>query len=252
MRSMKSTHSFLSILGSTAFCIAVALPILCVANPYEYAREQMVREIENDVRETAFYIGKKSFDERVMDAMAKVPRHAFVPNSERDQAYVNRPLPIGYGQTISQPYIVALMTDLLDIQPGDTVLEVGTGSGYQAAVLAELTPNVFSIEIIEALSQRARQVLKQQGYENVKTRLGDGYYGWQEHAPFDGIVVTAASSHIPPPLVQQLKRGGRMIIPVGSRFMTQYLILVEKDQQDKIHTRQILPVRFVPLVGDHD
>ena len=186
-----------------------------------------------------------------MQAMATVPRHEFVPDRQKSRAYLNRPLPIGHGQTISQPYIVALMTDLIKLRPGGKVLEIGTGSGYQAAILAEITGAVFSIEIIEPLGKSAAKRFKRLGYNNIHSRIGDGYYGWREQAPFDAIVVTAAASHIPPPLVQQLKRGGRMIIPVGSRFVTQQLVLVTKDDAGKVTTRQILPVRFVPLTGEH-
>jgi len=191
-------------------------------------------------------------DERVLAAMEAVPRHEFVPDNVLDQAYNDHPLPIGYGQTISQPYIVAVMTEMLNLGAGDRVLEIGTGSGYQAAILAELVRTVYSIEIIEALGEEARGRLKRLGYRNVEVHLGDGYYGWEEHAPFDAIVVTAAASYIPPPLIRQLRPGGRMIIPVGSRFMTQQLVLVEKDTEGKLTTRQILPVRFVPLTGGHD
>jgi protein-L-isoaspartate(D-aspartate) O-methyltransferase len=161
-------------------------------------------------------------------------------------------LPIGYGQTISQPYIVALMTDLIKPRPGDRVLELGTGSGYQAAILAELTGEVYSIEIIEELGKQARDRLSRLGYDNITLRTGDGYYGWEEHAPFDAIVVTAAAGHVPPPLVAQLKPGGRMVIPVGSRFLTQQLVLIEKQADGQLITRQVLPVKFVPLTGDHD
>ncbi|MCW9015280.1 MAG: protein-L-isoaspartate(D-aspartate) O-methyltransferase [Gammaproteobacteria bacterium] len=219
---------------------------------YSAARTALIQQIEGDVRDTRAFIGKRSFDVRVMQAMAKVPRHEFVPLRYRDSAYENQPLPIGHGQTISQPYIVALMTDLMMLKPGDRALEVGTGSGYQAAIMAELGVDVYSIEIIEALGQRAARVLEEQGYSNIKTRIGDGYYGWQEHAPFDVIVVTAAADHVPPPLLRQLKPGGRMVIPVGSRFMVQQLVLVEKDKHGKVTTRQILPVRFVPLTGKHN
>ena len=222
------------------------------ATDYKQLRESMIELIEESVRETEVYLDKSAFDSRVMEVMSRVPRHEFVRRWHRMNAYENRPLPIGHGQTISQPYIVALMTDLLSVKPGDKVLEVGTGSGYQAAVLAELVDKVYTIEIIEKLANRAGNVLKQQGYKNVQTRSGDGYYGWQEHAPFDAIVVTAASGHIPPPLIRQLKPGGRMVIPVGSRFMVQQLVLLEKNKKGKVSTRQILPVRFVPLTGDHD
>jgi protein-L-isoaspartate(D-aspartate) O-methyltransferase len=218
---------------------------------YTKARQAMIQDIEADVRLTSFYINKKELDPKVMDAMRKVPRHEFVPRQERREAYENRPLPIGHGQTISQPYIVALMTDLLEPKRQHKVLEVGTGSGYQAAILAELAAEVFTIEIIEPLGNVAKERLKQLNYKNVHVRIGDGYYGWEEHGPFDGIVVTAAASHIPPPLIQQLKPGGRMVIPVGSRFMVQQLVVVEKDAKGKLTTRQILPVRFVPLTGTH-
>jgi len=218
---------------------------------YTKARQGMIQDIEADVRLTSFYINKKVLDPKVMDAMSKVPRHEFVPWQERHNAYENRPLPIGHGQTISQPYIVALMTDLLEPKRQHKVLEVGTGSAYQAAILAELVAEVFTIEIIEPLGNQAKERLKQLNYNKVNVRIGDGYYGWEEHGLFDGIVVTAATSHIPPPLIHQLKPGGRMVIPVGSRFMVQQLVLVEKDAKGKVTTRQILPVMFVPLTGKH-
>ena len=221
------------------------------AQPYTQQRTELMRLIEQDVRETSAYLDRETLDARVMKALAEVPRHQFVPDSQRRYAYQNRPLHIGHGQTISQPYIVAIMTDLLKLAPGDRVLEVGTGSGYQAAVLAELVKEVYSIEIIEPLGKRARDLLNKLGYDNVETRIGDGYYGWETHAPFDAIIVTAAADHIPPPLIAQLKPGGRMMIPVGSRFMTQQLVVVEKDSNDNVTTRLILPVRFVPLTGDH-
>jgi protein-L-isoaspartate(D-aspartate) O-methyltransferase len=160
-------------------------------------------------------------------------------------------LPIGHGQTISQPYIVALMTDLMQLEPDDVVLEIGTGSGYQAAVLAELAKSVFSIEIVEPLGKSAAERLRRLGYRRVDVKVADGYYGWAEHAPFDGIMVTAAASHVPPPLVRQLKPGGRMVIPVGTAFLTQHLMLVEKRRDGSVVSRQILPVQFVPLTGGH-
>jgi len=180
-----------------------------------------------------------------------VPRHEFVPEAQRRHAYENRPLAIGHGQTISQPYIVALMTSLARPAPGQKILEVGTGSGYQAAVLAEAGASVYSVEIIEPLARQAAQRLRVLGYRNVQTRIGDGYYGWKEHAPYDAIVVTAAASSIPPPLIAQLKPGGRMVIPVGSSFFTQTLMLVEKRADGRVRTRQLLPVQFVPLTGEH-
>ena len=238
------------------FWIGITLLLLpasaLAGDEYAQARQQMVAAIEQDVRETSLYLDREALDPRVMTAIARVPRHEFVPATQRRHAYDNRPLSIGFGQTISQPYIVALMSDLIKPRPGDSVLELGTGSGYQAAMLAELTGHVYSIEIIEELGEQAAGRLSRLGYDNVTTRIGDGYYGWEEHAPFDAIVVTAAASHVPPPLVAQLKPGGRMVIPVGSRFLTQQLVLIEKDPGGQLITRQILPVMFVPLTGEHD
>lgn len=212
-------------------------------------RSKMVAQIAALAVQTGAETARARFDSRVMDAMGRVARHRFVPADQASYAYENRPLPIGYGQTISQPYIVALMTDLMNARPGDKVLEIGTGSGYQAAILAELGAKVFTIEIIEPLGTLAAERLKQSGYKAVTVRVGDGYYGWKEHAPFDAIMVTAAASHIPPPLVQQLNPGGRMVIPVGSSFLVQHLMLVEKAPDGSVTSQQILPVRFVPLTG---
>lgn len=235
--------------------VSVFLLLLCghlmAADRYEKARRNMVQAIETDVQDTSYYINRKSLDQRVMSVMGRVERHRFVPPSEISRAYANRPLPIGHGQTISQPYIVALMTDLISPEPGDKILEVGTGSGYQAAVLAELGAEVFTMEIIEPLALQAEERLRDLGYDQVKTLQGDGYYGWPEEAPFDAVIVTAAADHIPPPLIRQLKPGGIMVIPVGSRFMVQQLVLVNKDDTGAVTTRQILPVRFVPLTGGH-
>jgi len=222
------------------------------ADEFAAERQALVQEIRYNVRQTSEYIGKSAFDQRVLGVMAKVPRHEFVPESLRAEAYENRPLPIGHGQTISQPYIVALMTELVEPERSDRVLEIGTGSGYQAAVLAELVGEVYSIEIVPPLGMEAAERFRRLGYENIEARIGDGYYGWSEAAPFDAIVVTAAANHIPPPLVQQLKPGGVMLIPVGSRFQVQQLTLVNKDENGRVFTRQVLPVRFVPLTGGHD
>ncbi|MES9991479.1 MAG: protein-L-isoaspartate(D-aspartate) O-methyltransferase [Candidatus Thiodiazotropha sp.] len=211
----------------------------------------MVSLIEQDVRDTSSYLEKRQLDSRIMMVMADVPRHEFVPRDIRDRAYENRPLPIGHGQTISQPYIVAIMTDLIAPEPGHRALEIGTGSGYQAAVLSRLVEKVYTMEIVEPLGKQASGRLKRLGYDNIEVTIADGYHGWKEHAPFDIIIVTAAASHIPPPLIEQLKPGGKMIIPVGSRFMTQQLLLVDKDVENEITVRQILPVRFVPLTGEH-
>ena len=186
-------------------------------------------------------------DEAVLRAMRRVPRHLFVPEGSKGTAYGDFPLSIGYGQTISQPYIVAFMTELLQPGKDHIALEVGTGSGYQAAVLGEIVQEVFTIEIIPPLGRAAERRLKELGYENITVRVADGYYGWEEHAPFDCIVVTAASDHIPPPLVQQLKKGGKMAIPVGQPFSVQNLMAIEKSVDGEIKTRNVLPVRFVPF-----
>ena len=223
--------------------------VAAAAQDFASERRQMVEDITALVGEARADTGSKAFDERVMTVMGRVPRHEFVPAEQLAQAYRNRPLPIGHGQTISQPYIVALMTDLARVEPGHKVLEIGTGSGYQAAVMAHLARAVYSIEIVEPLGLQATQRLHKLGYANVQVRLGDGYHGWDEHAPFDAILVTAAASHIPPPLVRQLKAGGRMVIPVGAAFMIQQLMLVEKNLDGTVSTRQLLPVSFVPLTG---
>jgi len=188
-------------------------------------------------------------DPLVLVAMKTVPRHRFVPSALRGRAYEDRPLPIGHDQTISQPYIVASMTEELKVKRGMKVLEIGTGSGYQAAVLAQITPWVFTIEIKEPLHVRAKGSLKRLGYESVRARHGDGYHGWPEAAPFDAIIVTAAAPHVPPPLVKQLKKGGRMILPVGAPFAVQDLRLVTKDKEGRVRTRSLYAVRFVPLTG---
>jgi len=184
-----------------------------------------------------------------LEAMKKVPRHKFIPSDRINSAYEDGPIPIGYGQTISQPFIVAYMTSVIDPKPGQKVLEIGTGSGYQAAVLAEIVDTVYTMEIITELSKSAAERLKKLGYKNIVTRNADGYYGWEKSAPFDAIVVTAASEYIPPPLIEQLKDGGKMIIPIGSPFLTQMLVLVEKSGEE-IFTTNIFPVFFVPLTRE--
>ncbi|HKL22168.1 MAG TPA: protein-L-isoaspartate(D-aspartate) O-methyltransferase [Tichowtungia sp.] len=222
------------------FACCIALSTNTAAEPAEYRSER--REmVENQI------VARGITNDAVIAAMRTVPRHLLIPEKYRRDPYGDHPIPIGYGQTISQPYIVAYMTRVLDVEPGDKVLEVGTGSGYQAAVLAEITPNVYSIEIVPQLADHAKQALQQAGYEKVTVRQGDGYYGWEEKAPWDAIVVTAAAGHIPPPLVQQLRKGGRMVIPVGSGFGTQYLLLVEKNDTGEVSTRNLMPVRFVPF-----
>jgi protein-L-isoaspartate(D-aspartate) O-methyltransferase len=235
---------------ATILLMLVGVTGAVAAESYEEQRQQLMDEIRRDVQRTSREIGRARLDDRVMEVMATVPRHEFVPVEQRRYAYQNRPLPIGYGQTISQPYIVAIMTDLLGLERGDRVLEVGTGSGYQAAVLAGMVTEVYTMEIIPELGREVAERLESLGYKEITTRIGDGYFGWEDHAPFDGILVTAAAAHIPPPLVRQLKPGGRMVIPVGGPFRVQQLTMVEKSATGEVTTRQLLPVAFVPLTGD--
>jgi protein-L-isoaspartate(D-aspartate) O-methyltransferase len=206
-------------------------------------RQQMVAQIAAQTIFLTARLGKASLDRRVLDVVGKVPRHEFVRLELQPLAYADMPLPSGYDKTISQPLIVALMTDLLNLQPTDTVLEIGTGLGYQAAILAELARNVYSIEMIEELALEARQRLARRGYTNIEVRVGDGRSGWPEHAPFDKIIVTAAPDLVPPTLLYQLKRGGKMVVPAGLPD-TQQLLLVDKDANGMTSTREILPVRF--------
>lgn len=215
---------------------------------YETARQEMVTTINRGVAETRAYTGISVLDERVMRAMATVPRHEFVPVSMRRYAYINRALPIDEGQTISQPYIVALMTHLAAVTPDAVVLEIGTGSGYQAAVLALLARHVYSIEIIESLGRQAENVLARLNYDNVTVKIGDGYLGWEEHAPYDAIIVTAAPEQVPPALLLQLRTGARLVIPVGAQGQVQSLQVLEKQPDGKATSREVLPVLFVPLV----
>lgn len=208
--------------------------------PYRALRERMVRrQIE----------ARGIRDKAVLEAMKEVPRHLFVPEKVRSKSYDDHPLPIGLGQTISQPYIVAFMTELLQLEPDHRIFELGTGSGYQAAVASRIVKDVFTVEIYEELAVSAAQRLAELGYDNVHVKGGDGYYGWDEKAPFDAIIVTAAADHIPPPLVKQLRPGGRLIIPLGGPFSVQQLVLVEKGTDGSTKERSIIPVRFVPLLG---
>ena len=213
----------------------------------EKEMQHMLEDIVLEVKLTRSYTGYERFSEAVMKAMAAVPRHEFVPPDMQLFAYANGPLSIGHGQTISQPYIVALMTELLNVNDTATVLEIGTGSGYQSAVLATLAKQVYSMEVVEALGLEARDRLKRMGYHNIKTCVGDGYLGWPEHAPYDGIIVTAAAPYIPEPLIEQLKPGARLVIPVGKPFSSQELMVVEKGFSGGVHKRPVLPVAFVPL-----
>jgi protein-L-isoaspartate(D-aspartate) O-methyltransferase len=223
--------------------LAIGLAAPGAAAQEAAARAAMVATVEDHARAS----GMEPIAPEVLAVMRAVPRHLFIPATRRGEAYRDRPVPIGYGQTISQPFIVALMTDLIEPEPGDVVLEVGTGSGYQAAVLAPLVARVCTIEIIPELGETAAERLARLGYGNVEARVGDGYHGWPECGPFDGIVVTAAADHVPPPLVAQLKPGARMVIPVGSAFGIQHLTLVEKTAAGEVRARQLLPVSFVPL-----
>lgn len=238
------------IMQNTLSIVTVRMLLLCVpllllaarlpaqaAAEMKQARERMVR---------IQIAGRGIEDERVLKAMRSVPRHRFVPEDARRMGYADQPLPIGHGQTISQPYIVGYMTDIIEPQKDDVVLEIGTGSGYQAAVLSPLVKDVYTVEIIEELAMSAKKRLATLGYDNVHVRHADGYHGWKQHAPYDAIIVTAATEHIPPPLIAQLKDGGVMVIPVGSSFRTQYLMLVEK-KDGKTSTRTLMPVRFVPF-----
>lgn len=215
---------------------------------YSEVCEEMLGIIAAYAEMSAEKTGRANFGERVMAALRRVPRHEFVPAELRPMAYVDSPLPIGFDKTISQPFIVALMTDLMDLQPADRVLEIGTGLGYQSAVLAELVANVFTIEYIEELGQEARSRLSRSGYRNIEFRIGDGAQGWPQHAPFDKIIVTAAPELIPGPLISQLKRGGRMVVPAGIAE-AQQLLVVEKDDSGRARTREIIPVRFSALMS---
>lgn len=211
--------------------------------------ERLIREIENDVAQTRRLTGIASLDPAVIDALRRVPRHEFVPATVASSAYQNHPLPIGYGQTISQPFIVALMTELVRPSPGSVVLEIGAGCGYQSAVLAELVDRVYAVEVIPELAEEAAERLRRLGYANVEVRVGDGYFGWPEHAPYDAIVVTAATPIIPPPLVDQLKPSGRLVLPLGQPHGFQELVLVNKDEKGELQDRPLLGVAFVPLTG---
>ena len=214
--------------------------------------QRMMNDIEMEVKLTRNYIGKNALDARVMAAMKQVPRHEFIPSEFHYRAYDNGPAPIGSGQTISQPYIVALMSDLLNTKPDDSILEIGTGSGYQAAILSRMVQQVYSVEIIESLAAKVHKRLNKLGYNNINLRTGDGYYGWPEHAPFDGIIVTAATPDIPHPLIEQLKAGARLVIPLGYPYSHQELLVVEKKASGEIESQSILGVSFVPLTGKRD
>jgi len=245
MKSYTTIFIFIVLLVSTSLNADMS------QKEYKHKRKQMIETIKKETKATSKYLGTKTLDPKVIDAMQSVKRDQFVPKQYQEKAYENRPLPIGYGQTISQPYMVAIMTDLLALKESDTVLEVGTGSGYQAAILVQIVKKVYTLEIIEPLGLEAKQRLEKLGYKNIEVQIADGYYGLKNRAPFDAIIVTAAAGQIPPPLLKQLKPGGRMVIPVGSQFFVQQLILIQKDTNGKISLKQILPVKFVPLTGKH-
>ncbi len=231
--------------------VAMSVTNTFAEDAYQEKRQQMLVEIKQMVKMTKSYTGKAALDKRVEEAMMAVPRHKFVPSDSRSYAYENTALPISHRQTISQPYIVALMTDLAAVTSESVVLEVGTGSGYRAAVLSELASHVYSIEIIEPLGLEAKSLLQDLGYDNVTVKIGDGYHGWPEHAPFDAILVTAAAEHIPEQLTQQLKPGGRLVIPVGKQGQAQSLRILTKGADGKIEQRDVLSVAFVHLTGKH-
>ncbi|MFN9478795.1 MAG: protein-L-isoaspartate(D-aspartate) O-methyltransferase [Betaproteobacteria bacterium] len=229
---------------------AGAWPLAALAQDGDAPRERLLREIDLQLRASAAQTGVAGLSEPVRSALRAVPRERFVPAALRDHAFDDRPLPIGEGQTISQPTVVALMTELLAAQPAHRLLEVGPGSGYQAAVLAECVARVYSIEIVPALGARAAALLRELGYRNIELKIGDGYRGWPEAAPFDGIVVTAAPDHVPQPLIEQLKPGGRLVIPVGPQGAIQHLLLIRKDADGRAVTRRTIDVRFVPLTRE--
>jgi protein-L-isoaspartate(D-aspartate) O-methyltransferase len=229
---------------------ALSIPPLCLGMMLLFSKNGWAQEDFQQRREAMVeeqVIKRGLYHSATIKAMKKVPRHLFVPEYQQKKAYEDRPLPIGHGQTISQPYMVAYMTAVLKPEPGMRILEIGTGSGYQAAVLAEIVDTVYTIEIVEKLGKKAAKTFQELGYDNIVTKIGDGYQGWAEHAPFDGIIVTAAPQTIPPPLIEQLAEGGRMIIPVGPAHLAQELKLVKKKENGKIKESSLFPVRFVPF-----
>lgn len=246
--STGTTPSLLAILSAVSALLFCATSC-AEPSDFDAKRKALVREIQRQIELTSRELGTERLDPAVAAAMQRVPRHAFVPEHLRKEAYANHPLPIGAGQTISQPYIVAIMSQLLQVGPGDKVYELGTGSGYQAAVLGEMGIEVYSVEIVPELASRARETLAGLRYENVRVRAGDGYAGWPDAAPFDGIVVTAAADHIPQPLIDQLAPGGRLVMPVGETGWTQQLVVLEKTKAGDLKRKAVLPVRFVPVTG---
>ncbi len=243
VKGEKSPHPYVPVILLLSFIFMI--PGSVEASPDDRFAAQRAAMVKEQIADRGIA------DAEVLRAMRAVPRHLFVPEGLQSRAHDDGPLPIGHGQTISQPYIVAFMTEVLKVRKGDTVLEIGTGSGYQAAILSPMVKKVYTMEIIPELASSAKERLKKLGFANVEVKEGDGYFGWPEKAPFDAIIVTAAAGHIPPALIKQLRNGGRMVIPVGGFFMVQNLVLVSKDQKGEITTRNLLPVRFVPLTGGH-
>jgi protein-L-isoaspartate(D-aspartate) O-methyltransferase len=237
------------LLLAVGLCLVATVNACASEQDMTAERQRLVEKIEAEVRMTAPELGFARLDPRVADAMLRVPRHAFVPSAQRALAYANHPLPIGGGQTISQPYIVAIMSQLLDVGPGDRVFELGTGSGYQAAVLAAMGVDVYSVEIVPQLAERAVANLDAAGFPQVQVRAGDGWLGWPEAAPFDGIILTAAAPVIPDHLIAQLKPGGRLVMPIGETNGVQQLAIFDKDEDGSLRRRDLLPVRFVPVTG---
>ncbi len=246
---MITTRRFLIRTVALVLLLSQSHPALA-GDEYDAERRALWSAVDFQISRLRDEVGFSRLSPNVREALQKVPRHRFVPDDQVTHAYENRPLPIGYGQTISQPLMVAVMTQLLGARAGDRVFELGTGSGYQAAVLGEVGAQVYSVEIVPELGARARNTLNELGHTEIQTRVGDGYFGWPEAAPFDAIIVTAASDHVPPPLLKQLKPGGRMLIPVGSRYLTQKLVMITRDSDGTVTSQELMPVTFVPLTGE--
>jgi len=252
MITRQCTHNSLGLLLLVATLVMQMSPNAHAQQLQENAeRLALLAEIEAQVARTSAFLGSDRLDPQVADALLAVPRHAFIPPKLRSRAYANHPQPIGAGQTISQPYIVAIMSQLLDIEQGDRIYELGTGSGYQAAIIAEMGAEVYTVEIVPELAERARRTLQELGYHKVKVRTGDGWLGWPEAAPFDGIIVTAAAKEIPQPLIEQLAVGAHLVMPVGPAGRVQQLVVLTKQADGQLERREILPVRFVPVTGEH-
>ncbi len=246
---MITTHRLLIKTVALVLLLSESCPVFA-NDEYDAERRALWSAVDFQISRLRDEVGFSRLSPNIREALQKVPRHRFVPDDQVVHAYENRPLPIGFGQTISQPLMVAVMTELLGVCAGDRVFELGTGSGYQAAVLDQVGAQVYSVEIVPELGARARNTLHELGHTAIQTRVGDGYFGWPEAAPFDAIIVTAASDHVPPPLLKQLKPGGRMLIPVGSRYLTQKLVMITRDSDGTVTSQELMPVTFVPLTGE--